>query len=526
MKKLLSSQLGSVAVLCLLVACGDDTTAGGGGSGGSGGSGANGGGGGVNDGAGGTGAGNTNGGGGSGAGSPDGGGVTDGGAPQGGGGGVTDGGAPQGGGGGVADGGAGGMGGEGGQGGGGMLPQNDGSNGSSCAADSDCDSDLCITEAASGLPGGLCVEDCTDSNTCPLGGGGCFLVDEETGNALCFRECNPAMADSCGAPNTLVCEGVAPTGVCFPSCDDNADCSVNGNICHTDESCAPPEDCNDITDNDLDGLPDCGDDECAADTFCTMACMNAPTLVVGTPVNNNTTGGLAGLPNFCALSFQGGGTGLSRLYKFTPPTTGGYRLTLNSASDQGVAVRSTCLDASTERTCADAEVGGTNEVLTFAGTAGVPLTIVVSAFSTGDEGAFTLTLTTVPSVAEVCSGFNDDDFDGSFDCADTTTCTGTAACTSGAGDLYAACTTNNNCDSSANDPACITVAAFGVASNFCSEWCNLAVDDCPAGSDCIDLGNFSTGPANQGLCFATCAVDADCPGATQVCSQGGLCVPG
>lgn len=522
MKKLLGSQLraqlGGVAVLCLLVACGDDTTAGGGGSGGSGGSGANGGGGGVNDGAGGTGAGNPNGGGGSGAGIPQGGGggVTDGGAPEGGGGGVSDGGAPQGGGGGVSDGGS------GGEGGGGMLPQNDGSNGSTCADDADCDSDLCITEEASGLPAGLCTEDCTDTGMCP-NGGGCFLVNEETGDAACFRECDPAVANSCGEPSTLACLGVAPDGICFPQCDNDTECTVVGNICHTDDSCAPVEDCDNGADEDFDTLVDCGDDECSADPFCTGLCTNAPTLVAGTPTAGNTTTGVEGLSGSCTVAF-GGGDGLSKLFKFTPATTGGLRITLASATDQGFSVRTTCLDPASERDCQDAQFGGTNEVGTIAVTAGVPLTIIVSAFSAGDEGPFTLTLTNIASSTELCSGFNDEDFDGSFDCADATTCTGTAACTSGAGDLYATCTVNNNCDSNANDPACVTAAALGVPVNFCTEWCNLATNDCPVGAECVLIG-MSSAPVNQGLCFEPCEVDADCPGGAFFCSAGGLCIP-
>jgi hypothetical protein len=70
---------------------------------------------------------------------------------------------------------------------------------------------------------------------------------------------------------------------------------------------------------------------------------------------------------------------------------------LSSATDQGVYVRTDCLDGGTELGCADTMIGGADEVLDVAVTTGVPVFIFVDGYlSPMQAGPFTLTLTLMP----------------------------------------------------------------------------------------------------------------------------------
>ena len=110
--------------------------------------------------------------------------------------------------------------------------------------------------------------------------------------------------------------------------------------------------------------------------------------------------------------------------------------------------------------------------------------------------------TCVPADEAVCVDLLDDDLDGSIDCADAD-CVG-ANCTPGTTPADGACDAHNDCDTAAgNDPACVT-PAFNVEFNFCSEWCNLANDDCGAGRLCLDVGQI------EGLCLTECTDDDEC----------------
>ncbi|MCC6526874.1 MAG: hypothetical protein IT373_29765 [Polyangiaceae bacterium] len=114
-------------------------------------------------------------------------------------------------------------------------------------------------------------------------------------------------------------------------------------------------------------------------------CAAAQTIALGA-TNGNTNQGSAAMGSSC------GGGGNERVYTFTPGFTGTLGLTLASASDQGLHVRGTCADSGTELGCADSQFGGTDETLDVAVTSGTAITIVVDAYSPGEEGPFVLTL--------------------------------------------------------------------------------------------------------------------------------------
>lgn len=93
--------------------------------------------------------------------------------------------------------------------------------------------------------------------------------------------------------------------------------------------------------------------------------------------------------------FKGSCTGAGaeeKSFKFTPATSGTLHLVLNSATDQGIYVRTDCKDTATELGCSDASPGGTNETLDVPVTTGVPVTIFVDGFAPGEAGPFTLTV--------------------------------------------------------------------------------------------------------------------------------------
>jgi hypothetical protein len=85
------------------------------------------------------------------------------------------------------------------------------------------------------------------------------------------------------------------------------------------------------------------------------------------------------------------------IYRYTPVSDGTLALLLSSATDQGLHVRTDCLDADTELGCIDQEFGGTDEALAVDVTGGVPLFIFVDGYSElTDAGPYTLTLSQTP----------------------------------------------------------------------------------------------------------------------------------
>lgn len=400
--------------------------------------------------------------------------------------------------------------------GGGGGVANPGSDGANCVDDSDCDNNLCLSEDLIGIPGGMCTEDCTDAGTCSSAGSTCVGITADF--AGCLRDCDPTALGSCGAPNTLACLAVKDTplgGSCFGFCDMNAECTVGGNECHDEPegNCAPPEVCDNAMDDDFDGDADCADDECSALPACAAGTCLAPTPALALNNGSTVSGGNL-LDSVCATN-----SGNEVVYSFTSPVTGGLFLAMLSDGDLTLHVRTDCDDAGTELGCADAGVGGDVESMQLPITAGQTVFIVVDAFSAGDEDTFQLS---VEALTEVCDDLIDGDVDGSMDCADSPDCNGTAACTPGATAQNGTCTANTDCASVAGaDPACLTTAV-GINANMCSEWCNLAVNDCGAGKTCFDIG------LDQGWCFTSCTIPANCP-ANFDCVDFGvasdLCVP-
>ena len=117
-----------------------------------------------------------------------------------------------------------------------------------------------------------------------------------------------------------------------------------------------------------------------------------------------------------------------------------------------------------------------------------------------------------------CLDYADNDFDGLIDCQDPTLCATSFACQGGALPTGSPCSIHLECESNNNDPFCIDQFHLNWPGGYCSQYCDIALGDCPAGSVCTD--NFV---ANAPICLETCTGPADCrPG--YFCSFEGTCI--
>lgn len=115
-------------------------------------------------------------------------------------------------------------------------------------------------------------------------------------------------------------------------------------------------------------------------------CAAASAITAGSTNGNTNTGS-------DAISSNCGGGGKEVVYTYTPTATGMLGLVLSSATDQGLHVRSACLDSQSEIDCVDSAFGGMDETLSVPVTSGTPVTVVVDAYGAGEEGPFSVTLT-------------------------------------------------------------------------------------------------------------------------------------
>ncbi|MEM1033477.1 MAG: hypothetical protein AAGN82_24295 [Myxococcota bacterium] len=243
-------------------------------------------------------------------------------------------------------------------------------------------------------------------------------------------------------------------------------------------------------------------------------------------VNGDTTGQPDVLAGSCADT-----SGPELVYAYTAPTTGLYAFRLitpptgqmGPGADLGISVRTTCTQVASELNCSDNFTEGT-EALNLDLTQGTTYFVLIDGWSNTDEGAFTLEVEQIPDETNCTDGI-DNDFDGLIDCADPSNCQNLADCTPGATTAGNACMMANQCVATPNDPFCLT-GDLGWPNGYCSEFCDLLNDDCPAGAFCASFGL----PNDVGLCVETCTTVNDCQNTTQYrCENIGpgtdLCLP-
>ncbi len=146
---------------------------------------------------------------------------------------------------------------------------------------------------------------------------------------------------------------------------------------------AGPEVCDDALDQDLDGLPDCVDDDCAADPACDEGCPERPLLgALPLIVTGNTYGRAADLEATC------GGAGSDTTFAFRAPADGTYTFdTEGSLVDTVLSVLDGCAGA--ELACDDDSAGTSSRVIVDL-VAGQIVIVVVDTYAEGFGGPFQL----------------------------------------------------------------------------------------------------------------------------------------
>jgi hypothetical protein len=113
-----------------------------------------------------------------------------------------------------------------------------------------------------------------------------------------------------------------------------------------------------------------------------------------------------------------------------------------------------------------------------------------------------------PPPESICNDYIDNDNNGLLDCDDPG-CKASADCAPGAKVSGLPCTSHSDCFANANDPFCIADAQFGYPGGYCSEFCDLAQNDCGPAAICASANTISLA-SDHGLCFHTCAGPIDC----------------
>ncbi|HSA24770.1 MAG TPA: hypothetical protein P5076_25140, partial [Myxococcota bacterium] len=251
---------------------------------------------------------------------------------------------------------------------------------------------------------------------------------------------------------------------------------------------------------------------------CILNCTDIAS-AVGTPA---TTGDLTGAPAVSDLPCFAGNppSGPEVCFLWTAPTTGSYMFDTLNSSPVDDTVLGVYDAAGTLLGCNDDEANSYLSVTGAPTVAGAEYTIVVDSWP-GQTGAFNLNINELlPESA--CDDMADNDMDNYIDCADDTACAGTASCTPGAGILAAACTVPSDCASNAGaDPFCFP-DAWGFTNGNCSEWCDIAAQDCAAGGVCAQLYMGGV-PLAEGLCLIACDGGTVCPTGLTCDLEYGFC---
>lgn len=174
--------------------------------------------------------------------------------------------------------------------------------------------------------------------------------------------------------------------------------------------------------------------------------------------------------------------------------------------DLAIYVRTECASPAGEVACKDVGFDGGQEVLGVAVTPGESLFVVVDSYLATSGGSFTLDVASV-APESACGDLLDDDLDGLTDCQDPD-CAVLPLCEVGTGELGAACTLASECASIDGDPTCLDAANFGYPNGYCSELCDITLQDCPGDGVCVQIIPGS----NTGACFDGCNADGDCLG--------------
>jgi len=267
-------------------------------------------------------------------------------------------------------------------------------------------------------------------------------------------------------------------------------------------SCVPKENCVDYKDNDQDGLTDCADDTCFMETACLDSCYQPKSL----NVPGWFSGDSSGRPNLQSASCSPT-SGNEAIFEVLIPQTGTFTATVSSwaSIDFTVSVRTTCADPTSELACSNNgnPSNGKGDSVSVDVVQGQKIYVVVDG-AEGGSGPFDINLN-MPEPEYFCTDFYDDDQDGYYDCDDATNCKLSSDCQPGMKSVGEPCYKPSDCAANAQDPACLE-SWLGFPGGYCSEWCDLAAQDCSGDAWCADIGLGSV----SGVCLDGCTTDTDC----------------
>jgi hypothetical protein len=354
-----------------------------------------------------------------------------------------------------------------------------------CANGVDGPPDGAATGASGGSAGGGGSED---------GGGGAGGAGFTCGNGVIDgdEECDgtdlgDASCASYGFPAGML--------VCTPACEILSDgCTF--------------EDCHNGFDDDADGAVDCADDDCTG--ACSDACRAPSTILVPSSQPATTEGAGDVVDLSCAA-----GSGPEVVFTFTAPNTTTLYVWVFAYDgwNANLAVTTACGDSQTEVACAasiDDPAG--SEALQVDVVMGQVYYVTIDGAGPGQSGAFQLDIGEVSGPEQICENGLDDDHDGLLDCDDPSACQPSASCNGGSGAVGTSCFSHAGCASNQSDPICLQ---GGFPLGYCSEFCDLAADDCPGDAVCFD-----NGISQHGVCLDGCVGPADCAPGTACVNLG------
>lgn len=231
--------------------------------------------------------------------------------------------------------------------------------------------------------------------------------------ALVLLGCSVALSGCPDGPLRSICgDGLTAA---TEECDD-------GNLIDWDGCSArcvsEGEHCSDGLDNNANDLADCADDACLAAPACAGLCAT-PIALADPVIYSGDTSGKSDIVRSSCQTFYEAGDGGDVTFTLTPRFEQ-LDVTLSSPSDHGVMLRTACEVENSEVACSDAYLAGFDESVTVRVTPLEPIYISVGAFEAGQEGPFTLTVSSRPVACgdgrhesgEQCDDGNSDDGDG------------------------------------------------------------------------------------------------------------------
>ena len=199
------------------------------------------------------------------------------------------------------------------------------------------------------------------------------------------------------------------------ACDDQNPCTV-GDVCDKGECQAGENVCAEICgnglDDDVDGLADCADADCAGTPLCDALCGGQESVGCGGMVFDDNA-------KSSATQIAGGSCGLEAagsevIYRFEVPDD---LVSVTASVDSDATVELLAPGGNGACEGASCLQGGTGSATWVAEGGAGTMHIVIDA-APGNEGPFALTVTCEFAVVEYCSNLVDDDADDLIDCAD------------------------------------------------------------------------------------------------------------